>query len=250
MHITPTPALRLLALAAALTAPAAAMAAGASALTQQQTQQQTQQGRVQVQPDAARLAVERLVAAQAQGLPGAVSVRLVGQPNLPACDAPDAFLAPGSELRGRLSIGLRCDSPTRWTRFVQAYVSVQGRYYVAAQAIDAGQALGAGDVAERTGDLAALPRSVVTEPAALHGVVTTNRIAAGAPLRKELLRGTVVIQQGQTVKVVAQGAGYSVSTEGRAMTRAEVGATVQAKTRDGRLVSGVADDEGQIRLAQ
>jgi flagella basal body P-ring formation protein FlgA len=91
---------------------------------------------------------------------------------------------------------------------------------------------------------------VVTDPSALHGVVSAHRIAAGAPLRKELLRGTVVIQQGQTVKVVAQGAGFSVSTEGRAMTRAEVGATVQAKTRDGRLVSGIADQEGQIRLAQ
>jgi flagella basal body P-ring formation protein FlgA len=34
------------------------------------------------------------------------------------------------------------------------------------------------------------------------------------------------------------------------MTGAVVGAVVQAKTRDGRLVSGVADEEGQIRLAQ
>jgi flagella basal body P-ring formation protein FlgA len=34
------------------------------------------------------------------------------------------------------------------------------------------------------------------------------------------------------------------------MTRAEAGATVQAKTRDGRLVSGVADEGGQILLSQ
>lgn len=202
-------------------------------------------------PDAARLAVERLVQTQSKGLPGEISVRMVGNAaNLPACDAPEAFLAPGSELRGRLSIGLRCTAPAAWTRFVQAYVSVQGRYYVATEAIEAGQALGGDRVSERQGDLAALPRSVVTEPAMLHGVVAANRIAAGAPLRKELLRGTVVIQQGQTVKVVASGTGFSVSTEARAMTRAEIGATVQAKTRDGRLVSGIADEEGQIRLAQ
>ena len=202
-------------------------------------------------PEAARLAVERLVQTQSKGLPGEISVRMVASGALfPPSAAPEAFLAPGSELRGRGSIGLRCAAPTAWTRFVQTYISVQGRYYVAAEAIEAGQPLGAGNVSERTGDLAALPRSVVTEPAALHGVVAANRIAAGAPLRKELLRGTVVIQQGQTVKVVATGAGYAVSTEARAMTRAEIGATVQAKTRDGRLVSGIADEEGQIRLAQ
>jgi len=200
-------------------------------------------------PEPARLAVERLVQTQAKGLPGQISVRISGA-NLPPCEAPEAFLAPGTDLRGRVSIGLRCAAPATWTRFVQAYIAVQGRYYVAAEAIEAGQPLGAGNVIEKTGDLAALPRSVVTEPAALHGVVAANRIAAGAPVRKELLRGTVVIQQGQTVKVVATGAGFSVSTEARAMTRAEIGATVQAKTRDGRLVSGIADEEGQIRLAQ
>ncbi|MBS0344475.1 MAG: flagellar basal body P-ring formation protein FlgA [Proteobacteria bacterium] len=201
-------------------------------------------------PEASRLAVERLVQTQSKGLPGEISLQLQGSHNLPPCDAPEAFLAPGTELRGRISIGLRCVSPAPWKRFVQAYIGVRGRYYVAAQPIEAGQPLGVADIGERSGDLAALPRSVVTDPSALHGVVAANRIAAGAPLRKELLRGTVVIQQGQTVKVVAQGAGYSVSTEGRAMTRAAVGATVQAKTRDGRLVSGVADEEGQIRLAQ
>jgi len=234
MHYSSPTRARRLALAAAAFAAASAMAnPTAPAL-----------------PDAGRQAVEQLVQTQAKGLPGQVSVRFLGGNTLPPCDAPEAFLAPGSELRGRVSIGLRCASPTPWTRFVQTYVSVQGRYYVAAQAIEAGRPLGLGDVSERTGDLAALPRSVVTEPSALHGVVAANRIAAGAPLRKELLRGTVVIQQGQTVKVVATGAGYSVSTEARAMTRAEVGATVQAKTRDGRLVSGIADEEGQIRLAQ
>lgn len=201
-------------------------------------------------PEASRLAIERLVHTQSKGLPGEISLELKGSRALPACDAPEAFLAPGTELRGRISIGLRCASPAPWKRYVQAYVGVRGRYYVAAQPIEAGQPLGLDDVSERSGDLAALPRSVVTDPSALHGVVAANRIAAGAPLRKELLRGTVVIQQGQTVKVLAQGAGFSVSTEGRAMTRAEVGATVQAKTRDGRLVSGIADEEGQIRLAR
>jgi len=84
----------------------------------------------------------------------------------------------------------------------------------------------------------------------LQGVVATNRIPAGAPLRKESVRGVVVIQQGQTVQLVAQGSGFTISTEGKAMTRAEVGATVQAKTRDGRLLTGVASEDGQIRLAQ
>lgn len=235
MHKTARPGIRILALAALAWLPLPGSAA-------------------EPLPEAVRLAIERLVQVQAAGLPGQLQVRLRGPSGgaLPPCEAPQAFLAPGTALRGRVSIGLRCPAADAapWTRYVQAYIEVQGRYFVAARAIEAGQALGMADLTERSGDLAALPRSVVTDAAALRGVVAANRIAAGAPLRKELLRGQVVIQQGQLVQVVAQGAGFSVSTEAKAMTRAEVGAPVQAKTRDGRLVSGVADEEGQIRLAQ
>jgi flagella basal body P-ring formation protein FlgA len=149
-----------------------------------------------------------------------------------------------------VSVGVRCQAERPWTRYVQAHVVVEGSYFVAARAIDSGRPLGAGDVTERTGDLTRLPRSVITSAAELAGVVTVNRVAPGAPLRKELVRGVTVIQQGQAVKVVAQGQGFVVSTEGKAMTGAVVGAVVQAKTRDGRLVSGVADEEGQIQLAQ
>src|SRR6478736_3287136 len=113
-------------------------------------------------PDASRLAIEQLVQTQSKGLPGEISLQLQGSHNLPPCDAPEAFLAPGTELRGRISVGLRCVSPAPWKRYVQAYVAVRGRYYVAAQPIEAGQPLGLADVSERSGDLAALPRSVVT----------------------------------------------------------------------------------------
>lgn len=201
-------------------------------------------------PEGARSAIDQLLHKQTTGLPGKVtfSVKLAGA--LPACEDFEAFLPNGTTPRGRISIGLRCRGDSTWTRFVPAQVAVEGRYYAAARAIEAGEALGVGDVVERSGDLGDLPRSVITDASALQGVVAANRIAAGAPLRRELMRGVVVIQQGQTVQLVAQGQGFTVSTEGKAMTRAEVGATVQAKTRDGRLLTGVAAEDGQIRLAR
>lgn len=223
------------ALALALAGCCAASAAGATAAT-----------------DTANAVIEKYLQAQSAGLPGKVTISLEdrGTSALPACDAPEAFLPPGAKPWGRVSVGVRCQTERPWTRFVQAHVAVEGSYFVAARAIDAGRPLGAGDVAERTGDLTRLPRSVITSASELAGVVTVNRVAPGAPLRKELVRGVTVIQQGQAVKVVAQGQGFVVSTEAKAMTGATVGAVVQAKTRDGRLVSGVADEEGQIQLAQ
>ena len=201
---------------------------------------------------AAEAAIAMYLLGQTAGRPGKVRVRLEGRGTaaLPACDAPEVFLPPGATPWGRVSVGVRCQTERPWTRFVQAHVSVEGSYFVAARAIDAGRPLGAGDFTERTGDLSRLPRSVITSAGELNGVVASNRIAPGAPLRKELVRGVTVIQQGQSVKVVAQGQGFVVSTDAKAMSGAAAGAVVQAKTLDGRLVSGVADMQGQIQLAQ
>lgn len=202
--------------------------------------------------DAAGAAIAKYLQVQTAGLPGKVTISLEGRGTeaLPPCDAPEAFLPPGAKPWGRVSVGVRCQTERPWTRFVQAHVSVEGSYFVAARAIETGRPLGAGDVTERTGDLTRLPRSVITSAAELVGVVAANRIGPGAPLRRESVRGVTVIQQGQAVKLVAQGAGFVVSTEGKALSGAKVGAVVQAKTLDGRLVSGIANEEGQIQLAQ
>jgi flagella basal body P-ring formation protein FlgA len=201
----------------------------------------------------ARAAVDKLLLAQSAGLPGKVVIRADAPASgaLPPCDALEAFLPRGATARGRVSVGLRCHSEQKpWTRYVRAHVAVVGRYFVATRSIDAGQAFGAGDLAAREGDLTALPRSVLTDAAELQGVVAANRIAAGAPLRREQVRGVTVIQQGQAIKVVAEGPGYSVSTEARALASAGAGGNLRARTLDGRIVSGVADEEGQLRLPQ
>jgi flagella basal body P-ring formation protein FlgA len=202
-------------------------------------------------PEAARIAIERLVQTQTAGLPGTASVKIRSGANLPDCDSDfEAFLPTGAAPWGRVSIGLRCRDAQPWTRYVAANVLVQGQYFVAARAISPGESLQPGDYVKRTGDLSTLPRSVVTDLADLQGVTSSQRIAAGAPLRKDLMRGMVVIQQGQTVQVVAQGSGFAISTEGKAMTQAEAGETVRARTRDGRLVTGLAGADGRILLAQ
>jgi flagellar basal body P-ring formation protein FlgA len=236
--MTPRPLPRRL-LCAALTALTTVLGAGAAAAAEPL-------------PAAAMAAIDKLIERQTAGLPGKASVTasLPGTARLPACDAFDAFLPTGAAARGRLTVGLRCRTGGTWTRFVPAHVKVEGTYYVAARTIEPGDSLGLGDMAPQTGDLAALPRSVVTSDSDLVGVQATARIAAGAPLRKELLRAPTVIQQGQTVQVVAQGSGFTVSTEARALTQAATGGVARARTLDGRMVTGVADADGQIVLSQ
>ncbi len=196
-----------------------------------------------------RTAIERLLHQESQGLPGRVQVTLPAATELPACAEPQPFLPTGARAWGRVSVGVRCAGAAPWTRYVSAYVAVIASYQVAARGIAPGEALHEGDASAREGDLAALPAGVVTDAAELGGKVAMNHIAAGAPLRRELLRGALLVRQGQQVRVVVRGPGFSAGVDGRAMNDAAVGATVQVKANNGRLIFGVVREDGSVEHA-
>ena len=76
--------------------------------------------------------------------------------------------------------------------------------------------------------------------------MATNTIAAGAPVRREQLRGVSLVQQGQTVKVVSRGNGFVVSAEGKAMAPAAAGALVQVRMQGGQLLTGTLGADGTV----
>ena len=196
----------------------------------------------------ARPIIEQFLQNQAAGLPGRVVITIDTPMSgaLPPCDALEPFLPGGARLWGRVSVGVRCNTGQPWTRYVPAYVAVHGNYYVAARPLSAGQVLTPADAAVREGDLTALPRGVVVDAAQFDGVTALNSIASGAPLRRESLRAAIAVQQGQNVRLRARGAGFTVSTEGKAMASAAAGALVQVRTAGGQLVSGIALADGTV----
>lgn len=199
-------------------------------------------------PDSAGPVIKQFLLAQTAGLPGKVSIT-IDTPRLgalPACEAPEAFLPPGVRPLGRLSVGVRCNESPPWTRYVAAQVALVASYYAAARPIAAGQVLTPADFSVREGDLATLPGSVVVDPAQLSGVVASNRIASGTPIRRELLRGVILVQQGQSIKLMTRGAGFVASAEGKAMADAAAGAVVQVKIKGGQLLNGIVRPDGSV----
>ena len=196
----------------------------------------------------ARPVVEQFLASQTAGLPGKVQISIDAplSSSLPPCAALEAFLPAGARLRGRVSVGVRCNAEPRWTRYVQARIAIIGSYQAAARQIEAGQALVPADTVMREADLATLPASVVVDARELAGQVALHRIAAGAPVRREQLRGVSRVQQGQTVKVVSRGQGFVVSAEGKAMTAAAAGALVQVRLQGGQLLTGTLGADGTV----
>ena len=200
----------------------------------------------------ARPLVEQFLTRQTAGLPGKVqlSIDTPLSGNLPPCDALEPFLPAGTLLRGRISVGVRCLGSPGWSRYVQARIALMGSYHAAARPIEAGHILTAADTVVLEADLASLPASVLVDSGQLLGKVAVNRIPAGAPLRREQLRGVLLVQQGQTVMMVSRGPGFVVSTEGKAMAAAQAGMLLQVRTQGGQLVSGTLRADGVVERGQ
>lgn len=198
-------------------------------------------------------AVEDLLRAQTPGLPGRVSYSVGTIDNrlsLPPCAAPEAFIPAGVRLWGNANIGVRCGGSSPWTIFVPVTVRVSAGVVIAARALTQGKPIEPGDLAVQEADLTQMPASVVTDPAFAVGRNVTHNLSAGQPLRQDMLRAPPVIQQGQSVTLRSQGAGFKVSTEGKALTTAAEGQIAQVRVSSGQTVSGVARPGGIVDIQQ
>ena len=201
---------------------------------------------------AVRQVVEQYLQGQAAGLPGKVTVsvgKIDQRMSLAACASLEAFQQPGARAWGKTTVGVRCAAPAVWTVYIQAQVSVVGEYVAAAVPLAQGKEIDQSQLAMLKGDLAALPNGVVTDMAQAVGRTSTVSLASGAPLRLDQLRSKPVVQQGQQVKVVSYGKGFSVSAEARAIGTAADGQVVQARTPGGAIISGLARTGGQVEVA-
>jgi flagella basal body P-ring formation protein FlgA len=219
--------------------------AWAPALAQQQTA-------ARQDPAALRSVVEQFLQTQTAGLPGKASVKVGAvdpRLSLAACPAPEAFLQPGARAWGKTTVAVRCSAPTAWTVYIQAQVSVLAAYVAAAVPLAQGQPLEQGQLVLMQGDIASMPSGIITDMAQAIGRSPTVSLAAGTPLRLDTLKSQAVIQQGQMVRLVSTGAGFSVSSEARAIGTAGAGQVVQVRTPAGAIVSGTARAGGLVEVA-
>ncbi|WP_373988524.1 flagellar basal body P-ring formation chaperone FlgA [Duganella sp. BuS-21] len=196
--------------------------------------------------------VEQFLQVQAGGLPGQVTVTVGAvdpRLNLAACPAPQAFFMPGARAWGKTSVGVRCATPSSWTVYIQASVTVIGDYVASAAPLVQGQPIDAGQLTILKGDLTTLPAGIATDVSQVIGRSANVSLPPGTPLRLDTLRSKPVVQSGQLVRLVSTGNGFSVSSEARAMGTAGDGQVVQVKTAAGQQITGIAKSGGLVEVA-
>jgi flagellar basal body P-ring formation protein FlgA len=195
--------------------------------------------------------ISEFLQTQTIGYPGKVTTQVGAiDPNLKlvGCQDLQIFLPSGSRAWGKTTVGAKCEAPSAWTIYVQSTVMVIGQYLVAAAPLGQGQIVTGQDVMFEHGDLTQLPAGIFTDISQAIGRSVNISMNAGTVLRHEMLKVSPVVQQGQTVKLVSSGTGFSVSAEGKAMGKANDGQVVQVKVASGQVVTGIARAGGLIEV--
>ncbi len=164
------------------------------------------------------------------------------------CDKAEVFLPPGSKPWGKLTVGVRCSAPKPWQIYLSAQVRIKGTYYVAANNLKNGQVMNDSDLIKLNGELSSLPGNAITTSQQVIGKTIQGSYTTGTALRADMFRSPQVVQQGQTVKVISNGKGFSVSTEAIALTNANEGQIARVKTNNGQLITGIAKLGGIIEI--
>ncbi|WP_261509790.1 flagellar basal body P-ring formation chaperone FlgA [Burkholderia multivorans] len=228
----------------------AAVTAAATAAPASPPPTQSAGAPAQQAPDTIRRAALAFLQQQIAGLPGKTSATVAPAfpRGLAACTTLEPFLPTGARLWGRTTVGVRCAGERPWTVYLQAKVTVHATYYVAARQIAPGEPLSAADLVARDGDLTVLPLAVITDPAQAIGATALARIAAGLPLRQDMLKSAASVSAGQTVRVVAAGPGFTISAEGSALANAAPGQSVRVRMAAGQIVTAIVKDAGTVEI--
>lgn len=175
---------------------------------------------------------------------GGVDERL----RLPSCRNLQFSLPLGARLGGAGSVKAQCLAPVKWSLYLSFQMRLSGPAVVARRELPARALLGDDDLEIRVIDFDRVQSEYLSDPQLAIGAHINQRLAAGQPLLADSLSRPPAVNAGQRVRVVARGAGFSVNQVGSALNTAAAGQPVRVKLLSGRVLQGIAQDDGSVLI--
>jgi flagella basal body P-ring formation protein FlgA len=168
---------------------------------------------------------------------------------LAPCGNVEPYLPPGARLWGRTRIGLRCmDGVSRWNVSLPVTVNAYGSAWVIKGTVPAGATLTEADVTEAEVNWAEESSPVLRDRALWVGQTTTRALTTGQAVRQGMVKPAQVFQAGAQVRVVAQGAGFQISSDAQALSAGVVGQVARVRMENGKVSSGMVLDMRTVKI--
>lgn len=158
---------------------------------------------------------------------------------LAPCARVEPYLPAGTPTWGHTRLGLRCaDGRARWNVFMPLNVQVVAPAMVAASALPAGVPLTAAQLKRVEVDWSVSSSPLFDRVEPLLGRSLARPLMAGQAVQSTQLLARQWFAPGDTVRIQASGAGFSVVGEGQALGPGVEGKTVRVLTDNGRVLLG------------
>jgi len=165
--------------------------------------------------------------------------------------APTAALPAGMNLQARVTVGVTCAGPVRWTVYVPVTLESKIDVLVLRHAVARDSHLSAADVTVETRKTAGPGTAYLSSVAELSGRTARRALAAGTTLAVEMLTPDLIVHRGQTVTLLSSGSAIEVRASGRAMMDAAAGTRIQVQNLSSmRIVEGVVESADLVRVAR
>lgn len=168
---------------------------------------------------------------------------------LAPCARVEPYIPVGTRLWGKTRLGLRClDGSVRWNVFLPVTIRAYGAAWVIKGDIAPGVVLTEADAIEAEVDWAEEASPIVTSPSQWAGQVASRALTTGQALRQGMIKPAQVFQAGSQVRIVAQGSGFQITSDGQALSAGVVGQPARVRMDGGRVMTGVVLDNRTVRL--
>lgn len=164
---------------------------------------------------------------------------------LAPCTELESYTPPGIRKIGRTHVGIRCKKPQAWNVLIPVRIARVGNYVTTQHAIKQQETLKVNDLAVAHGEL---PDNPVTKQADAIGKSVSKPLQSGQAIRADQLRAQLVVRQGQVVRVIIQGPGYQVKSEGKALNDGIPGDSIRVRMATGKTIVGIGQANGTVLL--
>ncbi len=173
----------------------------------------------------------------------------IGQPaaRIDACANPRPYLVhPEQSVVGRVAVGVRCGSEV--AGYLQVSVRVVGDYIVSRQRIAAGDVIKAPMLETKRGPLERLPKGSVLEASQIIGRQASRSLSRGMVITLNHVRERWLVERNARVVLQAQGAGFTISRDGKALDNGSLGSTVRVIGNDGKMLNAQVVGQNELLL--
>ena len=142
-----------------------------------------------------------------------------------------------------MTISAQCNNKKN---FIQINVAVKGNYIVAKQAISAGTVINEDYIQIQSGWLDKLPSTVILDRVDAINHIALRNINLGEPIKTIMLQKNWQVKAGQIIKVIINGEGYEITTNGKTLNNAILNDKIKVKLNSDKIVEGTLTHQGVI----